>query len=689
MNQFELRELSLNRERAESILEASFGFRHFYDEQWKAISRLLRGERILMIERTGFGKSLCYQFPASLFEGITVVFSPLIALMRDQVDGLRKLGISARCLNSEQTNDENEQTLKDALEGRVKILYIAPERQESQVWIDATRKMKLSMVVVDEAHTISVWGHDFRPSFRRIINLVRLLPKGMPVLATTATATKRVQADIEKQIGSDIITIRGNLMRTNFRLHVIETHSEDDKMIWIAKHLKDLPGFGLIYTGTRVETEKYSRWLEYVGIKSTSYNAGLDADTRKDIEKGLMENRWKCIVSTNALGMGIDKSDIRFIIHTQIPASPIHYYQEIGRAGRDGLPTNIVLFFNSAIDKTGIPTDCLLPKAFIETARPSRDKYLKVIDLLKEDILGIKEITVRANLKMTQAVVIKADLIEQGIIKEVKVSGRKKYEYQFGAPNLDTSSFERLRNSKLKDLEAMVNYVHTKNSRMEYLCRFLGDSSTGKFGGCDNTTEPKWTVDSDRYAQEKLDDFLNSYFPVLELEEKNNNIINGVAASYYGFSYVGSAIHRSKYEKGGDFSDYLFKLTLKAYNKTFADKKINLVMFVPPTVSGNLVENFAQRIALALRVPLSHSLRKVKTTKEQKVFQNSYAKKDNVAGVFEIVGADVTGMTVLVVDDICDSGATLKEIGRVLTKCGAAEIIPLVIAKTIGNDNLN
>ena len=642
-----------------------------------------------MIERTGFGKSLCYQFPASLFEGTTVIYSPLIALMRDQVNNLRKVGISARCLNSEQTDEENEQTLEDALNGRIKILYIAPERQENQVWIDAVRKICLSMIVVDEAHTISVWGHDFRPAFRRIVNLVKLLPKGMPVLATTATATKRVQEDIEQQIGSGIRTIRGNLMRSNFRMHVIETRSEDEKMIWIAKHLKDLPDCGLIYTGTRVETEKYSRWLEYIGVKSICYNAGLDAETRKEIEKGLMQNRWKCIVSTNALGMGIDKSDIRFIIHTQIPASPIHYYQEIGRAGRDGLPTYIVLFFNSAPDKTGLPTDCSLPKAFIDTAKPSKDKYLRVIDLLKEDILGQREITVRANLKLTQARVIIADLIDQGIIKEVKTGSRKKYEYQYGAPKLDTSSFECLRNAKLRDLKAMVGYVYTKGSRMEYLCRYLGDSPTETYSGCDNTTEPKWLPDSDGNYHKMLIGFFESYFPVLELKEKNNNIINGIAASYYGISNVGIAIHHSKYENGGDFPDYLLRLTLRAYRKSFANKRVNVVMYVPPTVSGNLVLNFAKKIANVLKVPLSHALRKVRATKEQKIFQNSYAKKDNIAGAFEVLGIDVTGMTILVVDDICDSGATLKEIGRVLTMHGAAEIIPLVIAKTVGSDNLN
>ncbi|CAN0245674.1 unnamed protein product, partial [Chrysoparadoxa australica] len=222
---------------------------------------------------------------------------------------------------------ENSQTIQDAIDGKIKILFIAPERQENQEWLEATRKMKLSMVVIDEAHTISVWGHDFRPAFRRIINLVKLLPSNLPVLATTATATKRVQKDIEKQLSGEITTLRGELIRENFELFVIKVSDEDEKLLWLGENLNQLEGTGIIYTGTRVNTEIYSRWLSHLGISSTEYHAGLDSESRKDIENGLMQNKWKAIISTNALGMGIDKPDIRFIIHTQIPASPIHYYQ--------------------------------------------------------------------------------------------------------------------------------------------------------------------------------------------------------------------------------------------------------------------------------------------------------------------------------------------------------------------------
>jgi len=669
----------MTRQEAETILQRTFKLPKFYDEQWLTIDKILKGEKVLLIEKTGFGKSLCFQFPATIFDGITVVFTPLIALMRDQVKKLNSLGISSKCINSKQTPDENSQIINEAKLGKIKILYIAPERQENSEWIESTRQMKLSMVVVDEAHCISVWGHDFRPAFRRIINLVKLLPKGLPVLATTATATKRVELDIAKQIGNNILTIRGNLMRDNFKLFVVKVSSEDEKLIWLGKNLNNLPGSGIIYTGTRVNTEIYSKWFEYLKIPSIGYNAGLDANSRIEIEKGLMNNTWKCIISTNALGMGIDKPDIRFIIHTQIPQSPIHYYQEIGRAGRDGQPSYIILFYN--------PEDRKLPEAFIEGGRPSIIKYERVINAIKSELLGERDLMKRTNLKQNQIRVIKADLIEQGIIREVTIGKSKKFEFVPNSQPLNTKAFEELRNARLADLEKMIEYAETDKSRMSFLCEYLGDKSNHTFNNCDNTGEKKIIVNVTKEWEEKLQNFREDYFPELEVESKDSNIVNGVAASYYGFSNVGAALHRSKYENGGDFPDFLLKIVLKAFRKEFGQEKFDLVLYVPPTSSGDLVKNFAIKLSKELNIPISHNLVKIRKTQEQKVFENWYLKSDNVNGAFTFTTPnDIKGKSILLFDDIFDSGATLKEIGKLLTKLGALKIAPVVIAKTVGGD---
>ncbi|MCD6116378.1 RecQ family ATP-dependent DNA helicase [bacterium] len=677
----------MDRITAEKELRRIFGFEKFYDEQWKTIEKLFAGERVLLIEKTGFGKSLCYQFPATQFDGITVIFSPLIALMRDQVKVLNEKGISAKCINSEESKKENKQVIQDALQGKIKILYIAPERQENLYWIEAARKMNLSMVVIDEAHTISVWGHDFRPAFRRIINLVKLLPQNFPVLATTATATKRVQKDIEQQISGNITTIRGSLLRENFELYVIKVKSEDEKLLWLAENLQKLDGTGIIYTGTRVNTEIYSRWFEFLGLKTTEYNAGLNAESRKEIESGLMSNKWKSVISTNALGMGIDKSDIRFIIHTQIPVSPIHYYQEIGRAGRDGKPTKLILFYNNTKDEKGIEEDYKLPRSFIDGGRPSLQNYQKVINILKQEPLGERQIMKATNLKQTQARVIKADLIEQGIIKEVLYGRSKKYEYQFNAPELNTKSFKELRSQKLKELDSMIEYVNLTTSRMKFLCDYLGDNTPRSYLNCDNTNLPDYTVLIKEEYVKKLTGFRETFFPVLKVESKNSNIVNGIASSYYGVSSVGAAIHRSKYENGGDFPDFLLRLTLKAFRKHYGNEKFDLILYVPPTESGDLAKNFAEKLSKVLKIPISHNLIKVSETKPQKVFQNSYLKKDNVSGKFDYKNLEeIAGKSVILLDDIFDSGATIKEIGILLTKYRAEKIAPLVIARTVGGD---
>lgn len=677
----------MDRNEAEKKLKQIFGLERFYDLQWEVIKEIFLGSRILFIEKTGFGKSLCYQFPATQFDGTTVVFTPLIALMRDQVNRLNEKGILARCINSEQTEEENNNIINEAIDNRIKILYIAPERQENLTWIEAVKKIKLSMVVIDEAHTISIWGHDFRPAFRRIIKLVELLPKNFPVLATTATATERVQQDIAKQISGNVKVIRGSLIRENFELYVIKVNSEDEKMLWLAENLPKLEGTGIIYTGTKVNTEIYSKWLKYNDINAVNYNAGLDPNKRKEIESGLVENKWKVVISTNALGMGIDKPDIRFIIHTQIPASPIHYYQEIGRAGRDGKPAKIILFYNCTKDSEGIEEDYKLPKSFIDNARPSIENYTKVIEALKEEPLGERELIKATNLKQTQVRVIKADLIDQGIIKEVIYGKTKKYEFQFNAPKLNTKPFEELREYKLKELNSMIEYVNLTTSRMKFLCDYLGDNTPHSYKNCDNTNLSKYKVEINLNYKLKLEEFKENAFPLLEVESKGSNLINGIAAGYYGFSNIGSAIHRSKYENGGDFPDFLLELTIKAFKKYFSDDKFDFIVYVPPAESGDLVKNFAEKLSIKLQVPLLHNLIKKHSTKPQKIFQSNILKKENVKDKFDFLEPNIIkGKSIILFDDIYDSGATIKEIGLLLTRYGAIKILPLVLAKTVGGD---
>lgn len=670
----------MTRQQAEIQLQKLFGFRQFHDLQWQVIENLFAGRRVLFIEKTGFGKSLCFQFPASQLDGVTIVFSPLIALMRDQVRSMQDKGIRSAAINSNQENEENTAIIAKAQSNQLDILYIAPERMENAVWITAAREMKISMVVIDEAHCISMWGQSFRPNYRRIVNLVRLLPKNFPVLATTASATPRVQEDIIEQVGTDLIPIRGQLMRANIRLFVVHVQSEDEKFFWLAQYLPKLEKTGIVYTGTQANTDIFSNWLQFLKFNSAAYSGRLDPESRMRVESDFINNKYDCVVSTNALGMGIDKPDIRFIIHTQVPQSPIHYYQEIGRAGRDGQEAFAILLYNHNEDAD-------LPRAFIEGSKPAIAKYEKVIAVTKKALLGRNEIIKATNLKQTQVSVILADLIDQKIINEQILGNSKKYFFNPDAPALDLTAFETLRNAQNQELEKMLEYTGIPSCRMQYLCTYLGDEWKVVCGVCDIDTGQHMRVFATEPMIKQLQEFRETFFPLLEVETQRSNITNGVAASYYGVSNVGAALRHSKYEGGGDFPDWLLRLTLKAFRKHYGNAKYDLILYVPPTESGDLVKKFAEKISSTLNIPISHKLVKTAVTSPQKVFQSGISKKENVHGKFAYQNPDeIQGKSILLIDDIFDSGYTIKEIGQYLTNIGATSISPLVIARTVGGD---
>jgi ATP-dependent DNA helicase RecQ len=337
---------------AVASLRQHFGFEDFREGQREVIGSILEGKDAVVVMPTGSGKSLCYQLPALILDGVTLVVSPLIALMKDQVDALRARGLPATFINS-SISDTEQRARIDALRRREhKLVYIAPERFRSSRFTSTLQQIPISLFAVDEAHCISTWGHDFRPDYLRLRSVIRSLGT-VQTLALTATATPYVRSDIIQQLGLDKPqTFVSGFDRPNLSIEVVHTEKEREKIARIRSLARQIPGSGIIYASTRKAVEQVGSKLKALDLKVSLYHAGMTDAQRVKAQDEFMSGRTQMIVATNAFGMGIDKPDIRFVVHYQMPGSIEAYYQEIGRAGRDGLPSTCVLLFNYADKNT-------------------------------------------------------------------------------------------------------------------------------------------------------------------------------------------------------------------------------------------------------------------------------------------------------------------------------------------------
>ena len=334
-----------SRDRALQLLQTYFGYTSFRSTQEAPVESLLKNEDVVAIMPTGAGKSICFQIPALCKSGLTVVFSPLISLMKDQVDGLVDQNIPAALINSTLTQTEFNKTMYDVRSGNIKLLYIAPERLGSNFFCNVLRSMPISQVIVDEAHCISQWGHDFRPSYRLIGDWLASLPKRPVVGAFTATATKAVENDIKTLLGLDHANVYvTGFDRPNLSFSVVRTPKRMDYVVdYVRRHSHEN---GIIYCSTRKDVERVYDNLTRAGIQTGYYHAGLSDEMRKDMQNKYAFDRLQVMVATNAFGMGIDKSNVRYVLHYQMPRNMESYYQEAGRAGRDGAPAECILLYS-------------------------------------------------------------------------------------------------------------------------------------------------------------------------------------------------------------------------------------------------------------------------------------------------------------------------------------------------------
>ena len=674
----------------------------FRPGQLEAIEALVsRRTKVLVVQRTGWGKSAVYFIATRLLRdaggGPTVLISPLLALMRNQVMQAGRAGVHAATINSE--NREAWDALEEqVVSGQVDLLLVSPERLNNtrfrrDVLPDLVRAV--GCLVVDEAHCISDWGHDFRPDYRRISRILRSLPDGVPVLCTTATANDRVVTDIVEQLG-DIDVVRGSLHRESLRLSVLDLAQPAQRYAWLASEIPRYEGSGIVYCLTVGDTSRLAAWLVSQGIDAVAYSGDTDPDDRLRIEDALLRNEVKVVVATSALGMGFDKPDLAFVIHFQSPGSPIAYYQQVGRAGRALAEAPGVLLRGAE--------DADIQDYFIRVAFPPRDKAEQIVQLLEAgaDPVSITTIEAEVNARRSRIEAMLKILEVDGAIERADKGWTRTAEPWV----YDDDRVRRVTELRKDEQAAMREYARSTECRMVFLRRALDDPGADPCGRCDNCTGSHLGADLDPAVVALAVAHLRRAHLVIEprkrwpygLAEPRGNIPAdrrlepGYALGVYGDGGWGSVVQRARGaaggggSEGGDASvpDELIAAAADLISHGWSpDPRPAWVAFVPSASNPAFVADVAGRLAGHLGLPVQDALTRVRAGRPQVEMENSAQQVRNVYGAFRV--GDNPGGPVLLVDDTIDSGWTLTIAGQALLDAGCTHVFPFALAKAMSD----
>ncbi|MDG9726877.1 MULTISPECIES: RecQ family ATP-dependent DNA helicase [unclassified Streptomyces] len=687
------------------------------EDQWRAIEALVaERRRALVVQRTGWGKSAVYFVATALLRdrgaGPTVIVSPLLALMRNQVEAAARAGIRARTINSSNT-EEWDSVQDEIAAGEVDVLLVSPERLNNPDFRDQVLP-KLSaatgLLVVDEAHCISDWGHDFRPDYRRLRTMLTDLPPGVPVLATTATANARVTADVAEQLGtggtSDALVLRGPLDRESLSLGVLRLSDAAHRMAWLADHLHELPGSGIIYTLTVAAAEEVTAFLRQRGHTVASYTGKTENADRQQAEDDLLANRVKALVATSALGMGFDKPDLGFVVHLGSPSSPIAYYQQVGRAGR-GVEHAEVLLLPGKEDEA-------IWEYFASLAFPSEDLVRRTLDILAraERPLSLPALEPLVELRRSRLETMLKVLDVDGAVKRVKggwIATGQPWAY-------DAQRYDWVARQRRTEQQAMRDYASTSGCRMEFLQRQLDDEGAKPCGHCDNCAGPRFTADTSPAALDAARVDLGRAGVEVEPRRMWPTGLPAIGVDLKGRippgeqAGPGRALGRlsdigwgnrlrpmlSAQAPDGPVPDDVAKAVVTvladwakgpggwASGAADGGPRPAGVVTVASRTRPQLVHSLGARIAEVGRLPLLGSVEY--TGEAPSASRSNSAQRlkalDGALTVPPSLAATLTGLQgpVLLVDDCTETGWTLAVAARLLRRAGAQGVLPMVLA---------
>jgi ATP-dependent DNA helicase RecQ len=660
-----------------------------HPEQLVAIQGVVAdGRRVLVVQRTGWGKSAVYFLATRLLRdagaGPTFLISPLLALMRDQAAAAQRVGVRAASINS--TNVRDWRAIEDQIAAdHLDLLLVSPERLNNPGF--AARVLPLltrqaGLVVVDEVHCVSDWGHDFRPDYRRLAQILRTLGEGVPVLGTTATANARVVADVAEQLGHDTLTLRGPLDRASLVLSTVALPSAAERLAWLAEQLPKLPGSGIVYCLTVPETRRVAAWLQANGIDAHPYSGKDDTAERLVIEEVLAANACKAVVATSALGMGYDKPDLGFVVHYQAPDSPVAYYQQVGRAGRALERAEVILL--------GGPEDRRIWDYFTTTAFPPRRLVDEILDLL--DNAGgpqtLAEVQRQVNLGQGRLDQLLKILNVEGAVRRVDGG------YLRGDPgwSYDADRYRRVTAARRAEQAAMLEYLTADGCLMAFLRRQLDDPDADPCGRCQRCTGhgPPTTVRAELVAAAVR--FLRDQEVTLPPRRQwpAGAAVGGRTIPEAQRAEPGRALGEAT-DAGwgpllaevliGDQSlpDQVVEGLTRLLARWGWEQPPTWVTFVPSRTRPTLVRDLADHAGRLLGVPVHAVVQRVRPrARPQAELANSFHQYHNAHDAFALTGTVPHG-PVLLVDDVRGSGWTLTTVAAQLRDTGTGPVHPLVL----------